>query len=108
MQLFLFRYRLPLSRNRLIYATGYATYFGIGVAQDIIFTSLGIRVAPDVSLWIVVVAGVVLLAGAVLLRQQGEIKVAHQPANQDDDRMRLQEQLVEMNRMLTRAARGRG
>ncbi|HTA44867.1 MAG TPA: hypothetical protein VK789_20605 [Bryobacteraceae bacterium] len=108
MQVFLFRYRLPLSRNRLIYATGYAAYFGIGVAQDIIFTSLGIRVAPEVSLWIVVVAGVILLAGAGLLRQEGEVKVAHQPATGDDDRIRLQEQLVEMNRLLTRAARGRG
>ena len=108
MQLFLFRYRLPLSRNRLIYATGYAAYFGIGVAQDIIFTSLGIRVAPEVSLWIVVVAGVILLAGAVSLRQEGEEKIELRPASEDDDRIRLQEQLAEMNRLLTRAARGRG
>lgn len=108
MQLFLLRYRLPLSRNRMIYATGYAAYFGIGVAQDIIFTSLGIRVVPAVSLWIVVAAGVILLAGAVLLRQEGEAKVVHKPATEDDSRVRLQEQLAEMNRLLTRAARGRG
>lgn len=105
---FLFRYKIHLSPNRMVYATGYALYFSLGVAQDIIFTSLGVRVAPSVSLWIVVAAGVVLLVGAVLLRQKGEVKVIHTPASEDDSRMRLQEQLSEMNRLLTRAARGRG
>lgn len=107
-QLFLFRYKVQLSPNRMIYATGYALYFSFGVAEDIVFTSLGVRVAPAVSLWTVVIGGVVLLAGAVLLRRGGEVKVIHAPAGEDDARVRLQEQLVEMNRLLTRAARGRG
>jgi hypothetical protein len=106
-QMFLFHYRLPLSRNRVIYVTGYAVYFGISMALDIVWTGLGIRVADWVALWIVAAAGIILLAAAVLLSQRGEAKVKLDPSA-DTDRARLQQQLAEMNRMLTRAARGRG
>ncbi len=107
-QLFLFHYRLQLSRNRMIYATGYAVYFAVSMALDIVWAALGIRVAAAVSLWVVAGAGVLLLAGAALLSQKGEAKVALGPADADSDRARLQQQLSEMNRMLSRAARGRG
>jgi len=106
-QLFLFHYKLPLSRNRMVYATGYALYFAVAIGQDIIFTALGIRVAYSITLWIVAAAGVILLAGAGLLSQEGEAKVVLKPLDADSDRARLQIQLTEMNRMLSRAARGR-
>jgi hypothetical protein len=106
-QMFLFHYRLPLSRNRMIYVTGYAVYFGVSMAIDIVWTSFGKQVVGWVSLWIVVGAGLVLVAGAALLSQKGEAKVILDPSA-DADRARLQGQLAEMNRMLTRAARGRG
>ena len=107
-QLFLFHYRLQLSRNRIVYATGYAVYFGVAIAQDIMLTALGIRVVYPVSLWIVASAGVILLVATGLLSQKGEAKVILQPVDADSDRARLQVQLAEMNRMLARAARGRG
>jgi len=106
-QLFLFRYRLRLSPNRMIYATGYALYFGVGVAQDIIYTALGIRVVYTFDLWIVVAAGVILLGGAALLSSKGEVKVQLEQSDSSGDRARLQQQLVDINRMLSRAARGR-
>lgn len=106
-QMFLFHYRLPLSRNRMLYVTGYALYFGISMAVDIVWTSLGYQVGGWVSIWVVACAGVVLLAGAALLKQSGEAKVTLDPSA-DTDRAHLQQQLAEMNRMLTRAARGRG
>src|ERR1022692_391723 len=43
-QVFLLRYRLRLSPNRMVYATGYALYFAIVVAQDTIVTALGLSV----------------------------------------------------------------
>jgi hypothetical protein len=106
-QIFLFHYHLPLSRNRMIYVTGYALYFGISMAVDIVWTGLGIRVAAAVGFWTVAAGGLILIAGAVLLSQKGEAKVTLDP-DADTDRARLQGQLAEMNRMLTRAARGRG
>jgi hypothetical protein len=108
-QMFLFHYRLPLSRNRMFYVTGYAAYFGISMALDIVWTSLGIRVANTsrIDLWIVAAGGGILILGAALLSQKGEAKVTLDP-DADTDRVRLQQQLSEMNRMLTRAARGRG
>ena len=107
-QLFLFRYRLPLSPNRMVYATGYALYFGVGIAQDIMWAALGVRVGYSITLWIVAAGGAILLAGAGLLSQEGEAKVILTPVDADSDRGRLQQQLTEMNRMLSRAARGRG
>lgn len=106
-QLFLFHYRLPLSRNRMVYVTGYALYFGVTIAQDIMWTALGIQVAA-ITLWIVAAGGVILLAGAGLLSHEGEAKVVLKPVDADSDRARLQQQLADMNRMLSRAARGRG
>jgi hypothetical protein len=91
----------------MVYATGYALYFAVAIGQDIIFTALGIRVAYSITLWIVAAAGVILLAGAGLLSQEGEAKVVLKPLDADSDRARLQIQLTEMNRMLSRAARGR-
>ena len=107
-QMFLFHYRLPLSRNRMIYATGYAVYFGISMALDIVWTGFGYSESQTpLSLWIVAGAGVILLAGAVLLSQRGEAKAQLDPVGADSDRMRLQQQLSEMNRMFTWAARGK-
>jgi len=106
-QMFLFHYRLPLSRNRMIYVTGYAVYFGISMVLDIVWTGLGIKVAFWFGVWTVAAEGVILVVGAALLSQKGEAKVTLDPAA-DTDRARLQQQLADMNRMLTRAARGRG
>lgn len=106
-QIFLYHYRLPLSRNRMIYVTGYAVYFGINMALDIVWTASGIKIAYSITLWIIAAGGVILIAGAALLSQAGEAKVTLDPSV-DADRARLQGQLAEMNRMLTRAARGRG
>jgi hypothetical protein len=106
-QLFLFHYRLPLSRNRMIYVTGYAVYFGVIMVLDIVWTVLGMRVAAPVGLWTVAVGGVILIFGAALLSHNGEAQVTLDPGA-DTDRARLQRQLAEMNRMLSRAARGRG
>lgn len=107
-QLFLLHYRLPLSRNRMIYATGYALYFGVFVAQDVLWAVLGSQVAYFITLWIVAGGSLVLLAGAVLLSQEGEAKVVLKPMDANSDRARLQQQLADMNQMLSRAARGRG
>lgn len=109
-QMFLYHYRLQLPRNRMIYVTGYALYFGISMALDIVWAAFGIKIASTIDLWIVAATGVILLAGAVLLSQKGEAKVeaAELDSGADTDRARLQQQLAEMNRMLSRAARGRG
>jgi hypothetical protein len=107
-QLFLVRYRLRLSPNRMIYATGYALYFGVGIAQDIILAALGIRVATAVSLWMVVAAGVILLAGASLLRNTGEVRAVVESGEPSGDRERLRQQLADINRLLSKAARGHG
>lgn len=107
-QLFLFHYKLRLSRNRMVYATGYAVYFGVGIAQDILWTALGIQFADTLTLWIVAIAGAILLVGAALLSERGEAKVQLRTVEEDSDRVRLQQQLTDMNRLLTRAARGRG
>jgi hypothetical protein len=110
-QVFLLHYRLRLSRNRMVYATGYAVYFGVVVAQDVILTSLGIQTegtAGIVGLWTTVLAGVILLAGAALLSSQGEARVQLEAVDSSSDRARLQQQLADMNRLLSRAARGRG
>lgn len=107
-QLFLVRYRLRLSPNRMVYATGYALYFGIGVAEDVIFTSLGIRVVDSVSGWIAAASATMLLIGAALLSSRGEARVQLETSDSSADRVRLQQQLTDINRLLTRAARGRG
>jgi hypothetical protein len=110
-QVFLLHYRLRLSRNRMVYATGYALYFGVVVAQDVILTALGIQTAGTagtVGLWTTVLAGVILLAGAALLSSQGEARVQLESVDSGSDRARLQQQLTDMNRLLSRAARGRG
>jgi hypothetical protein len=65
-------------------------------------------VGYSITLWIVAAGGAILLAGAGLLSQEGEAKVILTPVDADSDRGRLQQQLTEMNRMLSRAARGRG
>jgi hypothetical protein len=105
-QVFLVRYRLRLSPNRKVYATGYAVYFGIVVAQDVIFTSLGLRVVDAVGLWTNVVAGCILLTGAMLLSSKGEARIQLERADSSPDRARLQQQLTDINRLLSRAARG--
>ena len=105
-QLFLVHYRLRLSPNRMVYATGYALYFAIVVAQDTIVTALGLRVVYSVNLWIVVAGGVVLLLGAALLRKKGEARVQLESTDSSAERARLQQQLSDINRLLSRAARG--
>jgi hypothetical protein len=108
MQAFLFRYRLRLPRNRLIYATGYALYFGITVSSDIILAELlGGQVFVPVSLGVGIAGALILFTGSVLLTREGEARV--DPLDTYDtspERARLQQQLVEMNRMLTKVARG--
>jgi hypothetical protein len=109
-QVFLLHYRLRLSRNRMVYATGYAVYFGAVVAQDVMLTALGIEkgsTAGVVGLWTAVFAGLILLAGAALLSSQGEARVQLEAVDSSADRVRLQQQLADMNRLLSRAARGR-
>ena len=105
-QVFLLRYRLRLSPNRIVYATGYALYFGIFVAQDVIFAALGIRVVYTYTLWIVAAGNIVLLAGAALLSSKGEVRVQLESTDSSADRARLQQQLADINRLLSRAARG--
>jgi hypothetical protein len=107
-QVFLRHYRLRLSRNRMVYATGYAVYFGVVVTQDVILTGLGIQTAGTVGLWSTALPGVILLAGAALLSSQGEARVQLESVDSSSDRVRLQQQLADMNRLLSRAARGRG
>jgi hypothetical protein len=107
-QLFLVRYRIRLSPNRMVYATGYALYFGIGVAEDVVLTALGVRVAEVVGYLIVVSAAALLLVGAALLSSKGEVRVQLEASDSSSDRARLQQQLTDINRLLTRAARGRG
>jgi hypothetical protein len=107
-QLFLLRYRLRLSPNRMVYATGYALYFSVAVAQDVIVTALGLRVVSSYNLWTVVAGDMILLAGALLLSSKGEVRVQLESIDSSADRVRLQQQLADINRMLSRAARGRG
>lgn len=106
-QVFLLHYRIRLSRNRMVYATGYAIYFGLVVAQDVILTGLGISI-PSVGLWTSAVGGVILLAGASLLGIKGEVRVQLETTDSTEDRARLEQQLTDINRMLSKAARGRG
>jgi len=106
-QLFLARYRLRLSRNRILYSVGYALYFGIAMAADIILAELhGGAVYAPVTLVIVVVADLILVGGALLLTRQGESRPATDLDDTSSERLRLQHQLAEMNRLLSRAARG--
>ena len=107
-QLFLVRYRLRLSPNRKAYAIGYAFYFGIGVAEDVILTALGVRVGDAVGLGTVAIAGLILLAGAAVLSRNGEARVELEAVDSSSDRARLQQQLTDINKMLSKAARGRG
>jgi hypothetical protein len=107
-QLFLVRYRLRLSPNRIVYATGYAIYFSIVIAQDVIATALGVHAAISFNLWIIAVGGVILLIGAALLSSKGEVRVQLESTDSSADRIRLQQQLTDINRLLSRAARGRG
>jgi hypothetical protein len=107
-QLFLFRYHLRLPRNRVIYSTGYALYFGLTVSSDIILSELvGGRVAAPFSLGVGITGALILLAGSVLLTREGEARVDQLDTHDTSpERARLQQQLVEMNRMLTKVARG--
>lgn len=107
-QVFLLRYRLRLSPNRMVYATGYGIYFAVTMAQDVIITSLGVKVVYGYTLIMTVGASLLLLVGAALLSRKGEVKVALEATDSSDDRIRLQQQLSDINRMLSRAARGRG
>jgi hypothetical protein len=106
-QLFLVRYRLRLSPNRMVYATGYALYFAVVVAQDVIVTALGVQVVYSFNLWTVVAGDLILLAGAFLLKNKGEVRVQLESIDSSADRVRLQQQLADINGMLSRAARGR-
>lgn len=104
-QLFLFHYKIRLSPNRILYATGYGIYFALSVGEDILWTALGVRLRTGVSLWILAAANIILLAGAALLNREGEARAEIQPAAEDADRILLHRHLTEMNRLLTRAAR---
>lgn len=108
LQLFLLRYRLRLSPNRIVYATGYAVYFAVTMAQDVIATALGIKAVYGLSLWTFVAASASLLVGAALLSQRGEVRPQLDTADTSAERARLQQELADINRMLSRAARSRG
>jgi hypothetical protein len=107
-QLFLLRYRLRLSPNRVVYATGYALYFAVTMAQDVVITAMGIQVVYSFNLWVVAAGGVILLVGATLLKKAGEVKPQLEAVDSSADRARLQQQLADINRLLSRAARSRG
>jgi hypothetical protein len=107
-QLFLFRYRLRLSPNRIIYATGYGIYFALNMALDVVVASLGIRAVLTLNLLVNVAASALLLVGAALLSQKGEVKPQLETADSSAERARLQQQLADINSMLSRAARSRG
>ena len=107
-QLFLFRYRLRLSPNRMVYATGYAIYFALTMALDTVVAALGVVAALSLNLWVNVAASVLLLAGAVLLSHKGEVKPRLEAVDSSAERARLQQQLADINQMLSRAARSRG
>jgi hypothetical protein len=108
MQAFLFRYRLRLSRNRLIYSIGYGVYFGITVSSDIILGELlGEKIFVPFSLGVGIAGALILFAGSILLTREGEARVDQlETHDTSPERARLQRQLVEMNRMLTKVARG--
>lgn len=107
-QLFLLRYRLRLSPNRRIYATGYAIYFALTMALDVVIAALGIQAALSLNLWTNVAASVLLVVGAGLLTHKGEVKPQLEAVDSSAERARLQQQLADINRMLSRAARSRG
>lgn len=107
-QLFLFRYRLRLSPNRITYVTGYAIYFALTMALDVVIATLGANAAASLNLWTNVVASALLIVGAALLTQKGEIKPKLEAVDSSADRVRLQQQLADINRLLARAARSRG
>jgi hypothetical protein len=108
-QLFLARYKLNLSRNRKLYSSGYALYFGIGIAADIIQNELlGGKSFLQVSFGLVIVANLILLSGTFLLSRAGETRPELKPSETSADQERLLQQLADINRMLTRAARSRG
>jgi len=108
-QLFLLRYRLRLSPNRMVYVTGYAIYFALFVGWDVVITGLGVQnVVYAFNVWIIVVSDLILLAGAVMLRQKGEVKPQLEAVDSSDHRARLNKELADINQMLARAARGRG
>ena len=107
-QFFLLRFRLRLSPNRMIYATGYALYFAVTMVQDVIVTALGIQVVYSYNLWVVAISNLILVAGALLLSQKGEVKPKLEAVDSSAERVRLQQQLTDINRMLTRAARRQG
>jgi hypothetical protein len=107
-QLFLFHYHLRLSRNRLIYSTGYALYFGVTVGSDILLSQLlGSQAALIFSVAVGIAGALILFAGSILLTREGEARAA-EPESSDNtpERARLQQQLAEMNRMLSKVARG--
>ena len=107
-QLFLFRYRLRLSPNRMVYATGYAIYFALTMALDVVIATLGVNAVASFNLWTNVGASCLLLVGAALLSQKGEVKPKLEAVDSSADRARLQQQLADINRLLARAARSRG
>lgn len=99
-------FRVPLSPNRKRYAIGFALYFGVGVAANLMVFELGLKFAAQLSLWLVTAASAILLAGVVALRKSGEVQVkpvaldAGSRAQQEN----MQRQLADLNRMLSRAA----
>lgn len=107
-QIFLFRFRVPLSRNRKVYSIGYALYFGVGLASDTVFGTLGVTVGPGLGIGLISAASVLLLAGAVLLSRNGE-STARDEGKDDDpieqrQREHLHQQLNELNRVLAKVA----
>jgi hypothetical protein len=106
-QLFLARYRLSLSRNRILYLVGYALYFGLSMAIDVFANGLfGIRLFGAIDLGLLAAGDLILLSGAFVLVRAGETRPASNTEDTSAERVHLQQQLADMNRLLTRAARG--
>jgi len=67
---------------------------------------LGGQVYVPISAAVGIAGALILLTGAVLITSEGEIRLP-KPELEDNspERLRLQQQLVEMNRMLSKVAR---
>jgi hypothetical protein len=106
-QAFLARYRLCISHNRVLYSVGYALYFGLGMALAVLANGLvGVRLYGVINIGMLVIADLVLLSGAFALSREGEERPLKVDEDTSTQRAHLQAQLVQMNRLLSRAAMG--
>lgn len=105
----LFYFQVPLSSNRKRYAIGYSLYFGVGVVADLLVSQWGLKSSENLGLWLVAISSFILLAGVFVLRKDGERQIAQITYSEREGfyRDKLNRQLSELNRVLSRAARAR-